>query len=398
MRERARGIFVVAEVALSALVLIGAGLLLASFLRLRQTDKGFDATAGVTARVNAGSDEFPETPRWMAFYDEVLARTRALPGVTSAALSLLVPLSGRSWELSTMPAGGGDFKTAGASTLFNVVSEDYFKTLGVPLVEGRAFAGTDADGSPPVAIIDETMAQQYWPGASAIGKRLTVGEVNSDSSFVFREVVGVAKNVRHYQVHTPSRIQIYIPHRQTFRRALNLNITLKTSLPPTSVLASLRKTVADIDPRIPISRTNTLASYVDASLSGERALGTIVSWLAVVALLVTAVGLIGIVSYTVLQRTREIAIRMALGAQGVSVVRWVTLQCLMLAAVGLGIGIVCALGLARVLSRFLYGVSPMSPAIYAGCAVVILVVATIAAFIPAQRAARVNATLVLRGE
>lgn len=399
MRERARGIFVVAEVALSALVLIGASLLLASFVRLQQTEKGFDATAGVTARVNAGSDEFPEKPRWMAFYDEVLARTRALPGVTSSALSLLVPLSGRSWEMSTMPAGGGDFKTAGASTLFNVVSEGYFQTLGVPLVEGRSFAGTDTDGSPPVAIIDETMAQRYWPGESAIGKRLTVGEVNSDSSFVFREVVGVARNVRHYQVRTPSRIQMYIPHRQTLRRgALSLNITLKTSLPPTLVLASLRKTVADIDPRIPISRTNTLASYVDASLSGERALGTIVSWLAVVALLVTAVGLVGIVSYTVLQRTREIAIRMALGAQGVSVVRWVTLQGLMLAAVGLAIGIACALGLARVLSRFLYGVSPMSPAIYAGCAVVILVVATIAALIPAQRAARVNATLVLRGE
>ena len=177
-----------------------------------------------------------------------------------------------------------------------------------------------------------------------------------------------------------------------------LSITLKTALPAASVIPTLARTVSDIDGRVPISGTNTLASYVDASLSGERALGTIVSWLAIVALLVTAVGLIGIVSYTVLQRTREIAIRMALGAQGVSVVRWVTLQGLLLAAVGLGIGIACALGLARVLSRFLYGVSPMSPAIYAGCAAVILIVATIAALIPAQRAARVNATLVLRGE
>lgn len=398
MRERARGIFVVAEVALSALVLIGAGLLLASFLRLQQTDKGFDATAGVTARLNAGGDEFPVKERWLAFNDEVLTRTRALPGVTSAALSLLVPLSGRSWELSTLPEGGGDFKNA-ASTLFNVVSEDYFQTLGVALVEGRPFARSDTDNSPPVAIIDETMAARYWPGASAIGKRLSVGERSADSSLLQRTVVGVAKNVRHYQVRTPSRIQIYIPHRQTLARgALNLNITLTTTLPPTSVLASLRRTVAEIDPRIPISRTNTLASYVDASLSGERALGTIVSWLALVALLVTAVGLIGIVSYTVLQRTREIAIRMALGAQRASVVRWVTLHGLTLAVVGLAIGVGGALGLARVLSRFLYGVSPMSPAIYAGCAVLILVVATIAALIPAQRAARVNATLVLRGE
>lgn len=285
------------------------------------------------------------------------------------------------------------------STLFNIVSEDYFSTLGVPLVEGRAFVRTDHDGSPPVAIIDSTMAARYWPGSSALRKRVTVGERAADSSLIYRTVVGVAKNVRHYQVQSPSRIQIYLPFRQALARGgLPLNITLKTTLPAASVIPTLARTVSEIDGRVPISRPNTLASYVDASLSGERALGTIVSWLAIVALLVTAVGLVGIVSYTVLQRTREIAIRVALGAQGVSVVRWVTLQGLMLAAVGLGIGVAFALGLARVLSRFLYGVSPMSPMIYGACAIVILGVATIAALIPAQRAARVNATLVLRGE
>lgn len=398
MRERARGLFVVAEVALSALILIGAGLLLASFLRLQQTDKGFDAASGVTARIGAGSREFPQNERWLAFYDEVLTRTRALPGVTSSAVSLLIPLTNRSWEMSTLPEGGGDFKDA-VSTLFNIVSEDYFSTLGVPLVEGRAFARSDHDGSPPVAIIDSTMAARYWPGSSALGKRVTVGERAADSSLIFRTVVGVAKNVRHYQLQAPSRIQIYLPFRQALARGgLPLNITLKTTLPTASVIPTLARTVSEIDGRVPISRANTLASYVDASLSGERALGTIVSWLAIVALLVTAVGLVGIVSYTVLQRTREIAIRMALGAQSVSVVRWVTLQGLMLAAVGLGIGVAFALGLARVLSRFLYGVSPMSPMIYGACAIVILGVATIAALIPAQRAARVNATLVLRGE
>lgn len=400
MRERARAAFVVAEVALSALVLIGAGLLLSSYLKLQRTDKGFDATTAVTARVSAAGRDFPEKARWLAFYDAVLTRTRALPGVTSSALSLLVPLSGRSWELRTLPEGAStDIVKDGASTLFNVVSDGYFTTFGVPLVEGRAFQATDTDGSPPVAIIDETMAELYWPGASAIGKRVTIDERNADSTLLYRTVVGVARNVRHYEVFSPSRIQIYVPHRQTLARGgLALNVTVKTSLPPGSVLASVRRTVSDIDSRIAITRTSTLAQYVDEALSGERALGTIISWLAAVALLVTAVGLIGIVSYTVLQRTREIAIRIALGAQGASVVGWITSQGLVLAAVGLLIGIAAALAFARVLSRFLHGVSPMSPGVYAACAVLVLVVATVAAFLPARRAARVNATLVLRGE
>ena len=399
MRERTRSAFVVAEVALSVVVLIGAGLLLSSYLKLQNTDKGFDSTTAVTARVNAGGRDFPDKARWLAFYDELLTRTRALPGVTSSALSLLVPLSGRSWEMRTLPEGKTDPEKNGASTLFNVVSEDYFKTFGIPLVEGRAFQSTDTDGSAPVAIIDETLAARYWPGTNAIGKRLTIEERNADSTLLYRTVVGVARNVRHYEVHSPSRIQVYIPARQTLARGgLTLNVTVKTALPPGSVLASLRRTVTDIDSRIPIARTSTLAEYVDAALSGERALGTIVSWLAAVALLVTAVGLIGIVSYTVVQRTREIAIRMALGAQGGSVVGWITSQGLVLAGVGLAIGIAAALAMARVLSRFLFGVSPMSPTIYAACAVLVLIVATIAAFLPARRAARINATLVLRGD
>ncbi|HJU75248.1 MAG TPA: ABC transporter permease [Gemmatimonadaceae bacterium] len=399
LRERTRATFVVAEVALSALVLIGAGLLLASFLELQRTDKGFASDARITARVSATSGEFPEKARWIGFYDEVLGRTRALPGVSSAAVSLLVPLTQRSWELRTLPDGGGDLQQNGASTLFNIVSEDYFTTFGVPLIAGRAFASTDRDGTLPVAIIDSTMAERYWPGTSAIGKRLTVGERAADSGLVYRTVVGVVRNVRHYQVHTPSRIQIYIPFHQTLARSgFPLNVTLKTSLPTPTVIESLRRTVSSIDSRIPVSGTSTLDAYVDAALSGERALGTIVGWLAVVALLVTAVGLVGIVSYTVIQRTREIAIRMALGARGGSVVGWITSQGLRLALIGLAIGMVAALALGRVLARFLYGVSPTSPTIYAVCAVVILAVATIAALVPARRAARVNATLVLRGD
>jgi putative ABC transport system permease protein len=398
MRERTRGAFVIAEVALSAVILIGAGLLLTSFLRLQNTDKGFDPAGAVTARVGASSDEFPETERWIAFYDEVMQRMRATPGVTAAAVNLLVPLAARNWELQSVAEGNGQLRENGASTLFNVVSEDYFTALGVPLVAGRPFARSDAAGSIPVAIIDETMAQRYWPGESAIGKRLTIGEQGADSALVYRTVVGVARNVRHYDVRSASRIQVYIPFRQVTRGPLTLNVTLRTTLPPASLIPGLQRTVASVDPRVTVSRASTLAAYVDDSLSGERALGTIVSWLALVALLVTAVGLIGVVSYAVVQRTREIAIRVALGARATSVVNLITRQGMTLAVAGLVIGVIVALGLARLLSGFVYGVSAMSPVVYAICAAILLAVATLAAFIPARRAARVNATVVLRGD
>ncbi len=399
MRERSRATFVVAEVALSAFVLIGAALLLASFVKLQRTDLGFDATTRVTARVTSAND-WPNKQAWTNFYDQILARTAAMPGVSSSAVSLLVPLAERSWELRTLPEGAGtDVQTTGASTLFNVVSEDYFATFGVPLLEGRAFAATDRDGSPPVAIIDSVLAARYWPGKNAIGQRLTVGERAADSSLVYRTVIGVSKNVRHYEVQSLSRIQLYIPFHQSLERyGLSLNVTLQTALAAPAAISSMRRALTDPDPNVVMRGATPLESFVDASLSGERALGTIVGWLAVVALLVTAVGLIGIVSYTVIQRTREIAIRMALGAQGASVVGWITSSGLKLAVIGTAIGVFGALAFARVLGRFLYGVSAVSPVIYAGCAAVILGVATLAAFVPARRAARVNATLVLRGE
>jgi putative ABC transport system permease protein len=399
MRERGRATFVVAEVALSVLVLIGAGLLLSSFVKLLQTDKGFQAGSRVTTRVTSAND-FADKQSWINFYDEILTRTSAIPGVATSAVSLLVPLTDRSWELRTLAEGGSsDLRRDGASTLFNIVSEDYFTTFGVPLLEGRAFTAADRDGSTPVAIVDSVMVARYWPGTSALGKRLTVGERGADSNLVFRTVVGVTRNVRHYEVHSPSRMQLYIPFHQTLQRSgFGLNLTLHASISPAAAIAAMQRTVSAIDPSIALSGTGALQSYVDASLSGERALGTIVGWLAVVALLVTAVGLIGVISYTVIQRTREIAIRMALGAPGGRVVTWITSRGLQLAAIGLGIGVLAALGFARIIGRFLYGVSPLSPAIYAASAASILAVATLAAFIPARRAARVNATLVLRGE
>jgi predicted permease len=399
MRDRSRATFVVAEVALSALVLIGAGLLLTSFVKLQRTNKGFEPSSRVTARVTTAAD-WPTKQSWTTFYDRLIAQAKAIPGVSSASVSLLVPLTQRSWELRTLPQGGsGDFDKDGASTLFNIVSEEYFATFGIPLLEGRAFTTVDRDGSAPVAIVDSVMAARYWPGESALGKRLTVGERAADSSFIYRTVIGVARNVRHYEVRSLSRIQLYIPFHQSLNRSgITLNITMQSALAAPAAIAEMRRALTQSDPNVIVRAAATLDSYVDASLSGERALGTIVGWLAIVALLVTAVGLVGIVSYTVIQRTREIAIRMALGAQGGSVVGWVTSNGLKLAAIGLGVGVVGAMAFARVIGRFLYGVSPLSPAIYAVCAAVILGVATLAAFIPARRAARINATLVLRGE
>ena len=304
-RGRARGTLVVVETALSLVLAVASALLLTSFLRLHDSDKGFNTTGVLTARTAPSQDDYENRERWVSYYDALLDRTRGLPGVRNAAVSLLIPLSDRSWELSIQPEGATEPVNSGPSVLYNMVSEDYFTTLGVPLMHGRTFNATDNNESLPVAIIDETMAKKFWPGENPIGKRLTLGEPGPDSSNVYRTVVGVVKNVRHYTLASPSRIQVYVPLHQTLNRwGTSLTISLRTTGSPAALIGPLRGAAKAVDSRVPTYDIATAAEYLDRSISGEKALGVITIWLAAVASLVTAVGLFGIVSYAVVQRRR----------------------------------------------------------------------------------------------
>lgn len=396
-RTRARSALLVCETALSVILAVGAGLLLTSFLRLRDSDKGFNDSGLLMARIATSSSTYHTRDTWLAHYTALLERARALPGVTSASASLLLPLTERSWELRIQPYGASEAYEAGPSVLFNIVSEDFFGTLGIPVLKGRAFTDGDRNDTAPVAIIDETMAERFWPGQDPIGQRITIGEPAADSSLVYRTVVGVTKNVRHYTLREPSRIQVYVPLKQTLARfGQSLNVVVKTSVPPASLVQSVRRLAASLDPASPAWDIHPVSFYLNRSISAERTLGVITIWLAVVASLVTAVGLFGLVSYAVVQRRREIALRLALGASPSEVVSLMTWSGASMGAVGIAIGIVGAAGLSRFLGAFLYGVQPLDVATYALCAGGVLAVTALASLVPALSARRLAPASVLR--
>jgi len=396
-RTRARSAILVVETALSVILAVGAGLLLTSFLRLRATDKGFSDEGLLMARVATSSANSTSRDPWLAHYTAFLDRARAIPGVTRAAATLLLPLTDRSWEQRVQPYGAAEALEAGPSVLYNIVSEDYFGTMGVPLLKGRAFAGGDRNDAAPVAIIDETMADRFWPGQDPLGQRITIGERGTDSSFIYRTVVGIAKNVRHYTLREPSRIQVYVPLKQTLARyGQSLNVVVKGSVPPASLMGPMRDLATSLDPGSAAWDIHPVSYYLERSISAERTLGVITIWLAVVASLVTAVGLFGLVTYAVVQRRREIALRLALGARPSEVVGLITWSGASMGVAGMVIGIVGAFGLSRFLGVFLYDVEPLDPAVYALCAGGVLVVTVLASLVPSLSAGRLAPAAVLR--
>jgi putative ABC transport system permease protein len=290
------------------------------------------------------------------------------------------------------------------SVLYNFVTLDYFQTMGIPLLQGRGFTESDRDGAPPVAIIDETMAARFWPGEDPIGKRVTweVAEGSTqgeNGAPVYRTVVGVVKNVRHYELANPSRIQVYAPMAQTLRVwGTGVYVILKTDISPASLVEPLRRELAGMNPDVPLRAVQPLADYVDGDLAGSRVMSVLLATFGGVALLLAGVGIFGLVSYSVAQRSREIGIRMALGADAREVLGWIARLGLGLAGTGVAIGVLAAAGLTRLMRTLLYGVSPLDPILYAGLATMLIAVALLATYLPARRAARTDPAAVLKQE
>ncbi|MDX1393518.1 MAG: ABC transporter permease [Gemmatimonadota bacterium] len=412
--RRLRGALVVAEVALSMVLLVGSGLMIRTLYELRTVDKGFEAEGLLTARIALSEQRYDTRETWAGFYEQLEERMRGVPGVEHAATTLLLPLANRSWERRIFPEGAVIEPDNGDSVLYGIVSASYFETMGIPIVQGRAFTAADrqvdadpdagpGDVLPPgdlVAIIDETMAERYWPGESPLGKRVTFefGGTPDDPRPVYRTVVGVAENVRHYELETPSRIQVYIPLLQSGTTVgADLSIVLKTSIPPEDLVAPLRREAAAMDPDAPLSQVSTLQEYVDNAMRAGTAMGGILTTFSALAMLLAGIGIFGVLSYTVVQRTSEIGIRMALGADGPAVRRWVAREGLVLAGLGVGIGLVAALALTRLLQSFLFGVEAVDPVIYGGLAAFLLAITFAATYLPAMSATRVDPASVLRG-
>ena len=395
--NRMRWSLVVLEVTLAVVVVVGAGLMVTSLDRLAHVDKGFQDAGVLTAAVGAGSRGDSATP-WRAFYGELRDRAALLPGVQAAALTMLVPLSHRAWELRVHPAGVPVLDETGQSVLYNVVSPEYFTVFGIPLVRGRGFVPSDRNGAPLVTIVDETLAQRFWPGADPIGQQVTF-EKDSAGVPLYRTVVGVARNVRHYTLREPSRIQVYVPALQTAKRCcMTLRLALKTSVPPAQMVGPLRALVLQLSPESPVTQVESLTEYVDRSLATPRAMTRVLAAFACVALGLAALGVFGLVSFDVSRRMREIGIRVALGSSAAGVVTWVVRRALGPALVGVSVGLVAAGFLTRVLKSLLFEVSPLSLPVYGAAAASLGAIAILAALLPARRATQVNPVMILNDE
>ena len=396
--RRLRDGLVVTQVALSLVLLVAAGLLTKSLSRLGQVDKGFVAEDVMTARLQPQDGTFPDVEQRWAFYDALKSRLDASPDVEVSAATLLLPLVNRSWERVIAPEGAPSFEINDMeSVLYNVVSEDYFRTLGIPLVRGRAFDTRDVAEGAPVAVIDETMAELFWPGEDPIGKRVAFNPQNPGDAPSWLEVVGVAENVRHYELQSPSRIQVYVPMRQA--GGLGLSVAVKTRPGAGAAGAELiRDAVADLAPGTAVLDLRPLSDVVDDAVGPDRSLGALTALFAGFAALLAALGIFGVLSLAVARRRRELGVRMAVGATPASVVGLVARYGLLLAGIGAVFGILAALAASRVLTSVLFEVGGFDLAVYAGVTGAMMAVALAAAAAPAVRAARVDPARVLREE
>jgi putative ABC transport system permease protein len=394
--NRVRGLLVIAEVAVSLVLLVGAGLLINSFMRLRHLDPGFRADDLLTMSVVLPQQKYPDHARRSAFFSELTSRVGALPGVRSAAVTNWIPLTmqGDTFGVSVegRPDPGPDKRP---DVITRVISPGYFNTMGIQLLRGRQFdEQLDREDSMPVAVVSETTARRLWPGEDPLGKRIQPGNADPDG---WIEVVGVVNDVRQFELTSEPRLQMYLPYVQ-FQWFVPRQLVVKTGVEPASLAAAVRKAVWELDKDQPVSDVRTMEEVLSASIARQRFSTLLLGVFAALALALAAVGIYGVMSYAVAQRTREIGIRMALGAQAGSVLRLMLRQGLKLASAGVVLGLAGALLLTRLMSSMLFGVSATDPLTLATISLVLVGVTLLASYVPARRAARVDPLIALRYE
>jgi putative ABC transport system permease protein len=394
-RRRALSSLVVVEMALAVVLLVGAGLLIRSFLRLQQVDPGFQPRDVVAMQLSLPDYKYGEPERRDAFYQQLLEQVRAVPGVKAAGAVSVLPLSGQnqsgSFRIEGREVPQGQMSPHGDRW---VATSDYFRAMSVPLVRGRYFTDRDTEDAPGVAIVDESMARKYWPGEDPIGKRITFegGPENPR----WREIVGIVGHVRHRGLEGESRVQYYVPYRQ--RPVSNMFLVAQATGDPTQIAGAVRGAIRALDADLPVYRVTTMERLVADSLAQRRFAMLLLGVFAALALVLAAVGLFGVIAYVVTRRTHEIGVRLALGAQRADVLRLVLGHGMGMALVGVGIGLVAAFALARLISGLLYGVSATDPLTFVGVGLLLVGVAFLASYIPARRATRVDPMIALRYE
>ncbi|MFZ0278309.1 MAG: ABC transporter permease [Candidatus Sulfotelmatobacter sp.] len=402
--RRLRDLLVIVEFGLSLALLAGAGLMIKALIHLHHVDLGFNPDHLLTLEVPLEDPQYEQTEKQAQFFHDLVGRIETLPGVESASLSRGVPINGwAGWDFVTAdnphPAAG---EVPDAN--YVCVGPHYFKTMQIPMVRGRVFSDFDTQSSEPAAIVSESLATKYWPGQDPIGNRLKVGA--NDNSQPWRTVVGVAGNVRSDGQYWPFRPEIYVPYAQFPWVIYPRDIVVRTTVEPLSIAPEIRRQVAALDKDVPVSDIATMEEITAGPVQQGKAAMWLLGSLATLALVLSAVGIYSVISYSVSQRTREIGIRVALGASDGSVASMVVRQGLLLALIGLGAGLLGASAMGRIFSGLpfkvrlllLFDVRPTDPLILGTVSVVLTIVALLACLLPARRAAKVDPMVALRYE
>ncbi|MEY2493825.1 MAG: hypothetical protein QOJ45_317 [Verrucomicrobiota bacterium] len=396
-RQRMRALLVVSEVALSLVLLVGAGLMIRSFSRLLAVDPGFKADHVLTAFVSLPVSKYPKREEQTAFFDRLLERLRNVPGVFAAGVVTDIPLYGGSstgFDVEGRPEAAPGTRPM---TDYRLINSDYFAAMGMKLVKGRAFSRYDIEAAPGVVIINETMAAHYLAGEDAIGRRLDLSGNPKD----LREIVGVVADVRNYGVDAEVKPEVYVPFLQSAPDYLSgvvsaMTIVVRSVIEPTALGAALREQVQALDKDQPVSEIKTMEWYLADSMAQRRFNMLLLGAFAGLALILAAVGIYGVIAYTVAQRTHEIGIRIALGAKGGDILRLVFGNAMATTLAGIALGLGAAFALTRILRSLLYQVSPTDPVVFGAIPLLLLSVAVIATYLPARRAMKVDPITALR--
>ena len=395
-KSRLRSVLVVSEVALALVLLVGSGLLLQTLWHLQRMDPGFRRDQLVTFELNLPETRYKE-PQIPIFYQNLLQRIRALPGVESASAAFGLPMTQNriSVSMQTMEHQLPQNQRPVVRTM--VVALDYFRTLGVPLMQGREFNENDRAGTKPVILVNQTFVKKFFPNEDPIGKTIQTGlNFGPPGQHTTLEIVGVVADMRQDALTQDPRPAVFYPSSQG--PINDVNVVVHTTLPPESIVPALRQQVWALDKDLPLMDVNTMEHYVSESIAQPRLNSMLLTIFAGLAFVLTAIGLYGVISYSVAQRTREMGIRIALGAQRATILKMILNQGLRLTLIGVAAGLCGAFILTRLLASLLYGIKATDAITFIAVSLLLVAIATLASYIPALRATRIDPVVALRYE